>query len=371
MTPIGVGIVGLSTRGGWAARAHVPALSAVPGLELRAVLGSSPDSTAQTAQAFGIAAARSVADLAARPDVDLVVVAVRVPQHHDVIRAAADHDVAILSEWPLAVDRDEAEELVGVTAGTRTFIGLQGRFGPAVRHVRKMVDDGFVGEILSTSIVASGTQRGPTVAAGSEYLLDRANGATLLTIPFGHLLDTFQPVLGEVTDIQAVTATRRPEVAVTPDGGNRTMTAEDQVAVVGTLRSGAVTSIHYRGGRPAGTGFLWEINGTRGDLRVTADSGHLQLSPATVWASQDGTELAPVTLPDGVDRFPGLTGQASHQLAHSYAQVLADLRSGGTGHPGFAHALRLHDALAAIQASSAQGRRIQLKEGTWTPPSPR
>jgi predicted dehydrogenase len=223
--------------------------------------------------------------------------------------------------------------------------------------------------VLSTSVVASGMQWGATVAAGSEYLLDRVNGATMLTIPFGHLLDTVQHVLGDLVDVHAVTATRRPQVTVAPDGPSLPMTAEDQIAVIGTLRGGAVASFHYRGGCPGGTRLLWEITGSSGDLRITAGSGHLQLSPALLRGSRGGAALAPVTLPAGLDRFPALSDQAPHQLAHSYAQVVADLLTGSAAHPDFAHALRLHEVLAAIQTSAATGRRVDLTP--TIPSSPR
>ncbi|CAM5704493.1 hypothetical protein MAUB1S_03679 [Mycolicibacterium aubagnense] len=58
------------------------------------------------------------------------------------------------------------------------------------------------------------------------------------------------------------------------------MTAEDQIAVTGRLESGAVASLHYRGGSSRGTNLLWEINGTEGDLVLTGDSGHLQFGQA-------------------------------------------------------------------------------------------
>jgi len=47
--------------------------------------------------------------------------------------------------------------------------------------------------------------------------------------------------------------------------------------VIGTLKSGAAISIHYRGGMSKGTNFLWEINGTEGDIQVTGNIGHGQL----------------------------------------------------------------------------------------------
>jgi hypothetical protein len=47
---IGVGIIGLSAKGGWAAAAHVPALRAVEGYELRALSASSAESAGQPAR---------------------------------------------------------------------------------------------------------------------------------------------------------------------------------------------------------------------------------------------------------------------------------------------------------------------------------
>ena len=47
--------------------------------------------------------------------------------------------------------------------------------------------------------------------------------------------------------------------------------AEDQILVIGQLESGAAASVHYRGGLSRGTNLLWEINGTEGDIQVTAD----------------------------------------------------------------------------------------------------
>jgi hypothetical protein len=39
-------------------------------------------------------------------------------------------------------------------------------------------------------------------------------------------------------------------------------TAADQIAVIGTLTSGAIASVHVREAVAGGIGFLWEINGT-------------------------------------------------------------------------------------------------------------
>jgi predicted dehydrogenase len=86
-SPIGVGIIGASLKG-WAATAHVPALKLLPGFRLMAVSTSNLVS-ATAAQAFGAPHAFDNAhDLVNCPAVVLVVVAVKVPHHQQLVTAA-------------------------------------------------------------------------------------------------------------------------------------------------------------------------------------------------------------------------------------------------------------------------------------------
>ena len=88
---IRVGIVGATvTQGGsgWGANAHVPALKALPDYELKAVCTAHEETAKASAAAFG--AARGFdrfSDMAAHPEVDLVVVCVRVPGHRELVMA--------------------------------------------------------------------------------------------------------------------------------------------------------------------------------------------------------------------------------------------------------------------------------------------
>ncbi|MFV2217126.1 gfo/Idh/MocA family oxidoreductase, partial [Actinomadura sp. LOL_016] len=78
----------------------------------------------------------------------------------------------------------------------------------------------------------------------------------------------------------------------------------DQIAVTGILEPGAVASLHYRGGRTRSNNFLWEINGTEGDLVVTGDSGHLQFGLVTIHGSRGKSdELAELPVPDHYDAY--------------------------------------------------------------------
>lgn len=356
MDKIGVGIIGLSASRGWAGRAHLPALRAQPGrFEVRASCGSTPASGAAGAAAHGVPnACADYAELVAHPEVDLVVITVRVPQHERLVDAALAAGKAVLCEWPLGNGTAEAERMAESARdrGVRGFTGLQARSAPAVRHVRSLVADGVIGEVLGTTVVGSGGQWGATVDAPSTYLLDEANGATMLTIPFGHTLDGVCFALGEIDRITATTATRRPAVRNRDTGELVPMTAADQVAVTGVLASGAVAVFHYRGGSTAATNFRWEINGTEGDIVVEGGTGHLQFGLVEVRVSRDGGPLEPSPPPAPLAPVDVDPASAAYSLAQAYSALADDLDDGRSRVPTFDDAVHRHRTLDRIRAAA-------------------
>ncbi|MFD9907095.1 Gfo/Idh/MocA family protein [Streptomyces sp. NPDC059063] len=368
-TPVRTGIVGLSARGGWAPQSHLPALARLKGYDVLALAASSPESARAAGAAHGIPRAYgSTHDLVADPDVDLVVVSVRVPLHREVILAALGAGKSVLSEWPLGNGLAEAEELAAAAAraeaetGARTFAGLQARSAPAVRFVHDLVADGFVGEVLSTSLVGSGRRWGPSFEPGGAYLLDRDNGGSMLTIPFGHTVDAVTMVLGEFAELSATTATRRRTVHEEGTGRAATMTVADQISLNGTLESGAVASAHFRGGLSRGTNFHWEINGTDGDLVVSGDHGHLQQARLTVRGARGAqTEVRELDVPAryfDVPELDDVRDEVPYNIGVQYDRVLRDLRDGTRLVPDFAHAARRQRLLDAIERSAATGTRV-------------
>ena len=351
--PIGVGIIGLGAHGSWAERAHLPALRAVPGYELRALSTSSKESAERSGQVHGVPRTfGSAADLAACDDVDLVVVAVKVPHHRELVRTALDAGRSVLCEWPLGNGLAEAEDMAqqARSRAVPTVVGLQARSHPALVHARRLVADGYVGEVLSTTVVGSGGAWGATVGPRDHHVLDAANGATMLTIPFGHLLDGLASVLGEPEELRIRPASRRTSAVDRESGQRVPMTAADQVVASGRLPGGAVATFHYRGGMSRGTNFRWEINGTEGDLVLTAPVGHLQLSPITLEGGRStSTGLAPLPVPGSLVRVPALDARAdapAYAVAHAYRQFLDDLRTGGTPVvPDFAHGAARHRSI--------------------------
>ncbi|MFJ5984530.1 Gfo/Idh/MocA family protein [Lentzea sp. NPDC092896] len=354
--------MGLSASGGWAAGAHLPALSAVDGMELTALSTSSRASAAAAGAAFGVPGYASVDQLVDDQNVDLVVVAVKVPQHRELVLPALRAGVPVLSEWPFATDLAEAVEMQNAAGETRNFIGLHGRSSPTIRWLARLVADGYVGDVLSATVLASSIEWGTPVSERMRYTLDRTLGATMLTIAFGNAIDVVSMIVGELQDVVASTTTRRPIVPLGHTGQTVRMTAEDQIAVSGALHGGAILSVHHRGATASGPGFSLLIDGTEGTLEITSTSGYPHLGPVAVRGARGHLPLSQLTLPDGHDDYPHLAGEPVHNLAHTYAAIRNDLIDGTATAPDFAHAVRRHRLLDAVVRSAAEGRRVSLAE---------
>jgi predicted dehydrogenase len=364
---LGVGIIGVSPVRGWAAVAHIPALHALPNYEIRALGAHSEGSARAAGEAFGVGAVFSDHEqLVTQPDIDVVAVTVKAPLHRELVSAALAAGKAVYCEWPLGRDLDDARAMATLAdeQGVHTVVGLQARQAPVVEFVQELLGDGYVGEVLSTTMVGLSVA-GDVVGQPNAYMLDETNGTNALTIAAGHSLDLLNHVLGEFADLSAVTDLRRPLITIQETGEQIAKTAPDQIAVIGTLMSGATASVHIREAVAGGTGFLWEINGTDGTLRITAAEAQPQIFPLTLAGARGRNEPAELAVPAAlIQRWPalaGLEGTPAYNVGRAYAAFAADIDSGTHTVPDFADAVRRHEVIAAIEGSAASGERAKAQ----------
>jgi predicted dehydrogenase len=362
-----VGIVGLQPDRSWAARAHIPALRALSEtFEIVGVANTSRASAEEAAAAAGLPRAfADVAELIATPEVDIVVVTVRVPPHLAIVKAAIEAGKHVYCEWPLGNGLAEAEEMAAL-ARTKKVLGVAGtqaRVAPEIEYLRHLIADGFVGEVLSTTLVARGGALqggGGTIPEKKiyAYLLDRASGATLLTIPVGHTLAALRDVFGEVAEVSSVLTTRRTTALADDTGERLPVSAPDQVLVSGIFATGVPISIHYRGGAARdGDGLFWEINGTEGDIRVSGPSGHTQMVQLSLKGAR-GEEKAFRSLEVPASYRSGWPEDVeAGNVARLYARMARDLREGTRTAPSFEDAVAVHRVIAAIERAAKSGSR--------------
>src|SRR5882724_1415181 len=298
MSKIGVGVIGASPlRPGWAVTAHLPALLALSEYELGAVATSSEASAKAAGEAYGVPAYADPAAMIARADIDLVVVTVKLAHHHTLVAEAIAAGKMVMCEWPLGVDFEQTADLAKqvALAGVGNLIGLQARMAPSIRYARDLVIQGYVGEVLSTTMVASGIAWTSVSDSAHAYMFDATKNATLLSVPTMHALDALQFVVGDLADIRSASAVRR-------------------------------------GGVSRGDNFRWEINGSKGDLVLTSPLGNLQVLAPTLLGGQDeDTSVAPLAIPPEYDLASDAPEGPAANVARLYAASAADLRNGTPG----------------------------------------
>src|SRR5437867_849340 len=360
---IRVGIIGANPDRGWAAQAHIPALKSLSDdFEITALSTSRRESAEAASKLFGVPIAfDNHKDLVNSAVVDVVAVTVKVPYHLELATAALVAGKAVYCEWPLGNGLKEAETLAALAnkKGVLAVAGLQVRSAPSVAYVHDLIKQGYVGEVLSTTLIGSGMGWGPTVEPYNAYLNEKKNGATMLSIALGHAADALCHCLGEVRELSATMTVRRKSFTIAGTGESKPMTADDQVLVSGLLEGGAALSIHYRGGVSRGTNLLWEINGTEGDLQLTAAGGHAQIFEMTVRGGKGAESSLEVLHVPEKYRWSPPQGPSAN-VAQAYARFARDYREGTHLCPTFDDAVTRHRMLNAIETAAATGQRQTL-----------
>jgi len=355
-----VGIVGANPERGWASRAHVPALRASSELELTAVATTRAESARAARVQFDAAHAfTDAASLAQSPDVDLVVVTVKVPAHAELIAAALQAGKPVWCEWPLTRTAAEAEAFAKAAqaVGVTTVVGLQARFSPAVAKARALLGDGLIGTVLSASLYSSRAKgNAREVPAWTAYTYDAGDGAGLVEVLGGHALDLIQFLLGPLAQLGGRTAIRSPEHTVAETGEPVEVSAPDHLLAAGELEGGAVVSLHLHDAEAALPRTRLEIMGTKGDLALVSAAetdpwaAQLQIGQLELYHARRGNpSWWPVTLAH--DEFDGLTVEARN-VARLYHQLAEDLRAGTRHAPGFEAAQRLHELIELVRPAA-------------------
>ena len=361
---IRVGIVGATvTQGGsgWGANAHVPALKALPDYQLKAVCTSHEDTAKASAAAFGAERGfHRFSDMAAHPEVDLIVVCVRVPGHRELVMAGLQAGKPVFCEWPLGANLAEAEEMAGLALrrSLKTIVGLQARSDPTILYARDLVQQGYLGEVLTASlntVAQAQLQRGP----GRIWQGVRANGANTLTIAGGHAIDALCAVLGEFAELSARVSTRIPEWR-TLEGKPVPVDAPDSINIVGRMVSGAEVSVNVAAVPSNPSGNRMEIYGREGALVIRAN-GALSLGPNQMHAGKGKEAMVSMPVPAKYRFAPdGTPGGQPYNVAQAYARAAGALRGGGSFDVDFNLAVQRHKLIDAIERSAATGRSVSM-----------
>ena len=144
-----LGVIG----GGDFSAYHLDGIAQAPNAVAVAICDLDRERALEKAAMFGIAADSVYTDyhdLLARDDIDAVTIPLPDQFHKDATVAALRAGKHVLCEKPMALSLDECKEMIRVAkeTGKQLMVGQIGRYTPSVLMVKKMVDEGVIGELF-------------------------------------------------------------------------------------------------------------------------------------------------------------------------------------------------------------------------------
>jgi predicted dehydrogenase len=356
-------VIGANATQGFARLAHMPALQALPDFEVVAICTTRTESATAAANIYGAKyALTDAAELARHPEVDLVTVSVRVPFHYQPVMAAIEAGKHVFCEWPLGRTTNEAAQMLAAAQakGVRHMVGLQGRVLPAIAYARDLIADGYIGRVLSATVVTCSPGWGTNIDTDMIYQADVSNGANLLTVTGGHTLDALCYCLGEFQELTAFVVNQRGRVPLRDSSEIIAKTSPDQLVVSGIIGDGAAISCQVRGGVKRGTHFLFEIHGEGGDLVLSSTTrGSMQRQELNLQGARgDTAALADLPIPAEYRWVPdSISRDSAYTVAQLYGKLAESIRNGTPASPGFDVAVTRHRLLDMIVRAAETGQK--------------
>jgi predicted dehydrogenase len=346
------------------------------GARLVGVAASSASSAREAAQALG--ADRGFADaesLVTAADVDVVHICTPNNLHAPLARAALAAGKHVICEKPLAVDRDQAAELVRAAdaAGVVAVVPFAYRFYPLVREARARVAAGAIGPIRL--IHGCYLQDWLATEDDDNWRVDPERGGSSRAFADigSHWCDLVEFVTGDrLAAVCAEAVTAVPERVSSgdshafegrarprTDGIRRAVTTEDIMVVLFRTRRGVAGSVVVSQVSPGRKNRLqFEVAGARATLSFD------QEQPEFLWVGRrDVSEVVPrdpahlaaeaaryAVLPPGHPQ--GYQGCFDAFIADTYEAIRAGAAAAVDGLPTFVDGARAADITAAVLRST-------------------
>ena len=362
--------VGVLGAGAWAKFAHIPGYKRDPRCKLVAIADPVIERAEEFAAEFGIPNVYgSHEELIARADIDLVDVCTPSATHFDLSMAALTAGKHVLCEKPVAYDYKETLRAAAfaTSKGLKTKLGFTFRYSPAMRYMKELNDEGFVG----TPFIFNGYEQNSQwldpqtplrqVDVDADQSVIQVSslegyGAPIMDIAHLFMGSRFEEVVGTMKNFI-------PERMVRQTGTMMRMNIDDGDIFIGEFASGAIGSIQTSfvtvGNYP---GIEARVYGSKGALicRLVEENGICEVLKA---ATGDQVEFRELEIPA---RFypPGGNREESWRslfYANLVSSFITEILSDGPENEGsFEDGAHVQELINAVERSFRERRWVAI-----------
>ena len=359
--------------GAWARFAHIPGYTRDARCEVVAVCDPQRDLAEAAARDFGIPdVATDHREVVSRVDVDLIDVCTPSATHFELAWAALEAGKHVLCEKPVAFDyRDtlRAHELARAK-GVKTKLGFTFRYAPAMRYMKALIDEGFVG----TPYIFNGYEQNSqwldpsTPLRQADHTADQSvlqvsslegYGAPIIDLGMWFVGSAFSSVVGMMRNFV-------PERVVRATGTMMRMNIDDGDIFIGEYANGALGSVQTSfvtvGNYP---GLEARVYGSEGAIicRLVEERG---ICESLKVATKQAVEFQEIEVPQ---RFYPLGGSPKESwrtlfYANLVSSFIGEIVNGGGENEGdFLDGARVQEVINAVELSFRERRWVNLPLG--------
>lgn len=376
MKTLGVGVIGF----GFIGKVHTYGYTNIPlfydNMPVKTKLVGVATSNKETSEKarvqggfeFGTGNWRELID---REDIDVINICSPNSQHTDQIVAAMQAGKHIYCDKPIVVGSNAVKRIESAITDYHAIgqMTLQYRFYPPTLLAKKMIKEGFLGDILSfrAMYLHSGSVDA-SKRMGWKQL--KSEGGGVLQDLGSHILDLTDHLIGPVSDVLVHTRilyAQRPNSV----GEMVDVEADDQMLMLARLPSGAIGTIEAS---KIATGseddLRFEIHGSMGALRFNLmDANYLEAydmrdADSPLGGMRGWKKIATVQRYDAPAGFPGPKFGIGWIRGHMHClyNFLNAIAQGTNAEPSLQRGLHLERMLAAAQKSSETSTWVELPE---------
>lgn len=381
---INVGMVGYQFMGkahshAWYDAARFFDLKAMP--VMKAICGRTESAVRKVAQTWGWQSVETdYRKLVARDDIDLVDITTPNNSHKEIAIAAAQAGKHVACEKPLAMNVQEALEMVRAVkrAGVKHMIWHNYRRVPAIALAKQIIGEGRIGQvfhvravylqdwIIDPSFPLAWRLRKEVAGSGAHGDLN------------AHIIDLSRYLVGEIDEVVGMKETFIKERPIELAGGSIVagkaskkkgkVTVDDATLFLARFENGALGSFEatrFANGRKNGEQI--EINGSKGSLVFNFE----RMNELMFFSSSDPSHIQGFKLiqaTEGCHPYMNAYWPAGHIIGyeHTFINQVADMMNGITENkplsPDFVDGLRNQEVLDAVMKSCQERAWVKVQK---------